>query len=59
VLANAQQHSPHLAVGYLQPLGCCYLRKVLLLYLVQPFQAVRSRWFKVMRSVSMGPSALQ
>src|SRR2546430_4925881 len=39
-LANAEQHPPHLAVGYFQPLGCSYLRQMLLLYLVQHFQSV-------------------
>jgi hypothetical protein len=40
VLANAEQHPPHLAVGYFQPFRCSYLRKMLLLYLVQHFQSV-------------------
>src|SRR6266404_605144 len=39
-LANAEQHPPHLAVGYFQPLGCRYLCQMLLLYLVQHFQSV-------------------
>ena len=39
-LANALQHTPHLAVGYLQPLGRHYLRQLLLLYLVQDSQSV-------------------
>ena len=39
-LAKAEQHPPHLAVGYFQPLGRCYLRQMLLLYLVQHFQSV-------------------
>jgi hypothetical protein len=39
-LANPKQRAPHLAVGYLQPLGCRHLRKVLLLGLLQHFQAV-------------------
>jgi hypothetical protein len=38
--AKTEQYPPHLAVGYFKPLGCCYLRQVLLLYLVQHFQAV-------------------
>jgi hypothetical protein len=37
-LANALQHAPHLAVGYLQPLGRHYLRQLLLL--VQDSQSV-------------------
>jgi uncharacterized integral membrane protein len=39
-LANPEQHPPHLAVAYFQPLSGCYLRKMLLLYLVQNFQSV-------------------
>ena len=39
-LAQAQQHSPHVAVAYFQPLGRCYLRQLLLLYLVQHFQSI-------------------
>jgi hypothetical protein len=39
-LAEAQQHPPHLAVGYFQPLGGGQLRQLLLLYLVQHLQSV-------------------
>ena len=39
-LAKTQQHSPHVAVGYFQPLGGSYLRQMLLIYLVQHFQSV-------------------
>jgi hypothetical protein len=57
-LARAEQHPPHLEVAYFQPRGPSYLRQMLLLYLVQHFQTVRSRWLKAIRSVSMGPSAI-
>ncbi len=39
-LAQAQQHPPHVAVGYFQPLGRGYLRQMLLIYFVQHFQSV-------------------
>jgi hypothetical protein len=39
-LAKAEQHPPHLAVAYFQPLGPGYLRQMLLLYLAQHLQAV-------------------
>jgi hypothetical protein len=38
VFADAEQHPAHLTVGYFQPRGCCDLRQMLLLYLVQHFQ---------------------
>jgi hypothetical protein len=38
--AQAEQHPPHLAVANFQSLGSSYLRQMLLLYLVQHFQAV-------------------
>src|SRR5690242_5016624 len=40
MLANPQQHPPHLAVRHFQPRGGGYLRQMLLLYLVQHFQSV-------------------
>src|SRR5690348_6304798 len=39
-LAKVQQHSPHVAVGYLQPLGRGYLRQMLLIYFVQHVQSI-------------------
>src|SRR5690242_14003717 len=39
-LAKVQQHSPHVAVGYLQPLGRGYLRPMLLIYFVQNVQSI-------------------
>jgi len=40
VLAHADQHPPHLAVGSFQPLHGLYLRQMLLLHLMQYFQPV-------------------
>jgi hypothetical protein len=39
-LAKAQQHSPHVAVGYFQPLGGSYLRQMLLIHFLQHFQSI-------------------
>jgi hypothetical protein len=40
MLGQAQQHPPHLAVAYFQPLAGGQLRQLLLPYLVQHFQSV-------------------